>query len=357
MAKVIAVANQKGGVGKTTTTANLGYALNMKGKKVLVIDLDPQGNLSELCGVEDIDEVHNTIFEVMKKVMDDEPWDKGDYLQSVQEGMDLISSNIKLADMEVALVNTTSRESVLSDLVEEYVSDYDYILIDCPPSLGLLPINAFVACDSVLVPVQAEFHSAEGVGNLFRTIKKVTRKLNPDIKIEGILLTMYKQRTSLSREIYQLLKEAYGKDVKVFFSKIPNTVAVGKANREGMGIVYYDRGNSAAKAYQDFAEEFLAEEYTPVVPISALKRSAYRLNEDTNPAILETLIEQIKKEGIVKPIEVRDLYNGTFEVINGFAMLNAAFLADIREVPIRINSAFDTPDLADALKEYVQKAD
>lgn len=357
MAKVIAVANQKGGVGKTTTTANLGYALNMQDKKVLVIDLDPQGNLSELCGVEDIDDVPATIFEAMKKIMDDEPWNRADYLQSVREGMDLISSNIKLADMELILVNATSRESILSDLVEEFISDYDYILIDCPPSLGLLPINAFVACDSVLIPVQAEFHSAEGVGNLLRTIKKVTRKLNSNIKIEGILLTMYKQRTSLSKEIYQLLNEAYGKDIRVFYNKIPNTVAVGKANREGMGIVYYDKGNSAARAYKDFADEFLSEHYTPVVSISALKRSSERLIDDTNPTILEPLIEQIKTEGIIRPIEVRDMYDGTFEVINGFAILNAAFLADVREVPIQINHAFDDPDMLESLKDYVQKAD
>ncbi len=354
MAKVIAVANQKGGVGKTTTTANLGYSLNEYKKRVLVIDLDPQGNLSELCGVEDIDAVGNTLFEAMKKVMDDEAWDKQEYLQPVREGMDLISSNIKLADMELMLVNAMSGESVLSDLVEEYVSDYDYILIDCPPSLGLLPINAFVACDSVLVPVQAEFHSAEGVGNLFKTIKKVTRKLNPDIKIEGILLTMYRSRTSLSKEINQMLNEAYGRNVKVFFNKIPHTIAVGKANREGMGIVQYDKNSVAAKAYKNFTEEFLAgDQYVPFVPIGSLKRSRYRECEDANPAILEPLIEQIKQEGIQHDVEVRDLYDGTFEVINGFAILNVAFLADVREIPIRI---CDVPD-DDRLRAYVSKAE
>lgn len=259
-AKVIAIVNQKGGVGKTTTTLNLGYSLSNQGKKVLLIDLDPQGSLSISLGLDNNDEIDNTIANMMGLSIEDKPLlEKEDYIVHIGN-MDLIPCNIELSAIEVSLVNAMSRETILKYIIQDYKSNYDYIIIDCSPSLGMLTINALAACNSVIIPVTPEYLSAKGLELLLMTIMRTKKRINPKITIEGILLTMYTERMNLSKAIKQMIEEAYGEMVHIYKNCIPKSVKVGEATLENKSIIEYDKKNKVSLAYKEFALEVLENE-------------------------------------------------------------------------------------------------
>jgi len=255
MGKVIALVNQKGGVGKTTTTFNLGHILANKGKKVLLIDFDPQSSLT-ICFGEPVPST--TIYELLLVAINDEADfpKKQDYIMR-SGNLDCIAAKEELAAIEMNLINVMSRETMLKKLVETLTDDYDYILIDCCPSLGMLTINALVAADSVIIPSTPEFLSAKGLEALIRNILKVRKALNPSIEIAGILLTMYNERTNLSGEIDEMIQDAYGKHIKIFKSRIPHSVKVGEASMQNQSVTTYKSKNPAAEAYDRFSEEVL----------------------------------------------------------------------------------------------------
>lgn len=215
MCRVIAIANQKGGVGKTTTTSNLGIGLANKGKRVLLIDADPQGNLTESLGFGEPDTMETTLAAVMGKLINDEELKPEEGILKHEEGIDLMPGNIELSGLEVTLVNVMRRELVLRSYIELVKDRYDYILIDCMPSLGMITINVFACADSVLIPVQTQYLPAKGLEQLLKTMGKVKRQINPKLEIEGILLTMADYRTNFSKGISALLKENYGRRVRI----------------------------------------------------------------------------------------------------------------------------------------------
>ena len=249
MGKVISVANQKGGVGKTTTTINLCTILAKKGKKVLLIDADPQGNATSGLGVEK--EIEISTYDILANDATIE--------QSLQDtaikNLKVCPSNINLAGAEVELVSMMSREQRLKEKLEDIKERFDYILIDCPPSLGLITLNAFTASDSVLIPVQCEYYALEGLGQLLNTINLVKKHLNKNIQIEGALLTMYDMRTNLSNQVVKEVKKYF--DNKVYKTVIPRNVRLSEAPSYGMPITEYDPRSKGAKAYVKFAKEFL----------------------------------------------------------------------------------------------------
>lgn len=255
--KVIAVANQKGGVGKTTTTAALGAGLAKEGYKTLLIDMDPQGNLTISFGWREPDEISVTIASLMGMVINDELMEPERCILAHNSGVKLIPANIQLSAMEATLVNTMSRESVLRTCVNELRRSFDYILIDCTPSLGMLTINALAAADSVLIPVQAHFLSVKGIELLLGTIRKVRRQINPFIKVEGILLTMLDTRASFTRDMASSLRSLYGDNIRIFRTSVPNTVRAVEASAKGVSIFDYDPGNKAAQAYMELTKEVL----------------------------------------------------------------------------------------------------
>lgn len=257
MGKVTAVVNQKGGVGKTTTTVNLGSALAAQGKKVLVVDLDPQGSLTVSLGFDDNDNISTTIATLMAMTMEEDILpEKENYI--IRAGcMDLIPCNIELSAIEVSLVNAMSRELILKSVLQGIREEYDYILIDCSPSLGMLTINALAACDSVLIPVTPEYLSAKGLELLLRNIIRVKKRLNPNITIDGILLTMFVERTKLSKEIMEMIEEAYGGQIHLFESRIPKSVQVGYSILHNKSILEFNKKNKVSIAYEEFAKEVL----------------------------------------------------------------------------------------------------
>ena len=249
MSKIISVANQKGGVGKTTTTVNLCTILAKKGKKVLLIDADPQGNATSGLGVEK--DVELSIYDVLVGETSIEEA----CIHTSIKNLDVCPSNISLAGAEVELVSMMSREQRLKEKLDLSKGKYDYILIDCPPSLGLITLNAFTASNSVLIPVQCEYFALEGLGQLLNTVNLVKKHLNKEIEIEGALLTMYDIRTNLSNQVVKEVKKYFGD--KVYKTVIPRNVRLSEAPSFGLPITIYDPRSKGAKSYIKFAKEFI----------------------------------------------------------------------------------------------------
>lgn len=251
----IALANQKGGVGKTTTAASLAVGLTRQGKKVLLIDADAQGNLTQLLGWPQPDELHPTLSTVMGKIIMDQPLAPQEGILHHPDGVDLMPANIELSAMEVTLVNTMSRETVLRQYLSTLQHDYDYAIVDCMPSLGMLTINALTAANSVIIPVQAHYLPAKGLEQLLKTVMRVKRQLNPSLEIGGILMTMVDKRTTLSRGVIDQIRAAYGG--RVFRSEIPRSIRAAEISLENTSIFDHDKGGHAARAYENFTQEVL----------------------------------------------------------------------------------------------------
>lgn len=251
MGKVIAIANQKGGVGKTTTAVNLSACLTNEGNNVLIIDIDPQGNTTSGIGINkgDIDEcIYNVLVEDQKP--------KNVIVPTSMEGLSIIPSTIQLAGAEIELVPTISREVRLKRAIDSVKSEYDYIIIDCPPSLGLLTINSLTASDSVLIPVQCEYYALEGLSQLLNTVRLVQKHLNQDLEIEGVLLTMLDARTNLGIQVIEEVKKYFRE--KVFQTIIPRNVRLGEAPSHGQPIITYDPKSRGAEVYTDLAKEVIS---------------------------------------------------------------------------------------------------
>lgn len=260
MCKVIAICNQKGGVSKTTTTANLGVGLVRAGKKVLVIDADPQGNLSQSLGIENPDELEIALPNIMEQIMTGEDVDVKKGIVHHKEGLDLMPCNIDLSAVDVSLVHVLSREFIMKTYVDSMREFYDYILIDCMPSLGVITINSLTASDSVLIPVQAAYLPVKGLEQLIKTISLVKKLLNQEIQFEGILISMLNARTNYAKDIMELIREYYGDAIPIFESKIPFSVKAAETSAAGVSIFTLDKKHPVAQAYEKLTKEVIAHE-------------------------------------------------------------------------------------------------
>lgn len=258
--EVIAIANQKGGVGKTTTTFNLGVALANQGKKVLLIDADSQGDLTTYMGVHDTDNIPVTLSTLMMRAITNETINSKEAIIKHKEGVDLIPSNLELASTEVNLMNALSREYILKNCILELKDNYDYILVDCMPSLGMLNINVLSCSDKVLIPIQPEFLSVKAMNHLMQSILNVKKHINHDLKVDGIVFTMVDARTRNTKEIIKELNESYGTVFKIYNTKIPRAVKTTESSREGESIISFDITSKVAQSYIELAKEVLEHE-------------------------------------------------------------------------------------------------
>ena len=256
--KTIALANQKGGVGKTTTAANLGIGLCRQGKKVLLIDADAQGNLTQMLGWQRPDELSPTLSTLMERIITEQPLVPGEGILRHHEGVHLLPANIELSSMEVTLVNTMSRETILRQYLSTVKKDYDYAIIDCMPSLGMMTINALTAADSIIIPVQAHYLPAKGLEQLLKSVARVKKQLNPSLNIDGILLTMVDNRTNFAKDISSLIRGTYGS--RVFATEIPHSIRAAEMSVEAKSIFEYDPHGKVAAAYEKLTKEVLAVE-------------------------------------------------------------------------------------------------
>ena len=367
-ATTIAVINQKGGTGKTTTCENLGVGLAMEGKKVLLVDADPQGSLTVSMGWQDPDALPTTLSTLMQKAMNDQCIPPGEGILHHAEGVDLIPANIELAGLEVALVNTMSREKVMKQVLESAKREYDYILIDCTPSLGMLTVNALAAADSALIPVQAQYLSAKGLEQLLQTVQKVRRQINPKLKIEGILLTMTDSRTIYGQQISNLIRQAYGKHLKVFDQTIPRSVRAAETSTTGKSIFQYDPKGKVAEAYHSIAKEVLTNaenslnvslrgaddifsteesrqeqqrEQVQQIPIGELfpfKNHPFKVLDDES---MQRTVESVEQYGVLSPLIARPRPEGGYEIISGHRRQHAAQLAGLETLPVIVRQMDD----------------
>lgn len=256
-AKTIAIANQKGGTGKTATTASLGVALAGEGKRVLLVDADPQGDLTKSLGLGEPDAIETTLANQLEDIIDDRSSSPRNGIVQHAENVDLMPANIRLANVETALVLAMNRERVLKTWLENLKEDYDYILIDCMPSLGLIPVNAFSAADGILIPVSAEYLPSVAMTDLIKTIKRVQKQLNPDLAIEGAVITMFDRRTRLSGEVEKSIRAGYGQHMRIFDTVIPRGVKASEAPASGQSILSYAPKSRVAVAYKHLCKEVI----------------------------------------------------------------------------------------------------
>lgn len=366
--QIIAIANQKGGVGKTTTCANLGIGLAQSGKKVLLIDGDPQGSLTISLGNPQPDKLPFTLSDAMGRILMDEPIRPGEGILHHPEGVDLMPADIQLSGMEVSLVNAMSRETILRQYLDTLKGQYSHILIDCQPSLGMLTVNALAAANRVIIPVQAEYLPAKGLEQLLQTINKVRRQINPKLQIDGILLTMVDSRTNFAKEISALLRETYGSKIKVFTSEIPHSVRAKEISAEGKSIYAHDPNGKVAEGYKNLTKEVLKlekqrekielasvddlfsteesrqdEQLEKIqeIPLSELhpfKDHPFKVKD--NDAMIETA-DSIKKYGVLVPAIARPLPDGGYELVAGHRRRRASELAGKETMPVIVRDLDD----------------
>ena len=367
--RVIALANQKGGTGKTTTTVNRGIGLARLGKKVLLIDADPQGDLTTCLGWQDQDSLQTTLATVMGKIIRDEPFTADEGILHHSEGVDLMPANIELSDLEATLVNAMSREITLRTYVNEAKKNYDVVLIDCMPSLGMITINALAAADSVIIPVQAHYLHAKGMTQLIKNITRVKKRINPALKVDGVLLTLVDGRTNLARQTAEILRQTYGNVLKIYRSEIP--VAIKAAETSAAGKVFTPTTKEAKRprltrsfqrrcwrmaksnglnfnlpsvddlfSTEEERAEARLEKVVNLSPseISDFPNHPFKVRMDT---AMQEMTESVKQYGVLVPALVRPKPEGGYEMVAGHRRKTAADLAGLAEIPCIVRQLTD----------------
>lgn len=384
MCKVIVIGNQKGGVGKTTTTSNLGIGLAKKGKKVLLIDADAQGSLTASLGFQEPDKLDVSLATIMANIINEEDMEPASGILKHDEGVDLMPGNIELSGLEVSLVNVMSRELVLRTYIEQQKERYDYILIDCMPSLGMITINAFASADSILIPVQAAYLPVKGLEQLIKTIGKVKRQINPKLEIEGILLTMVDNRTNYAKDISALVVENYGSKVRIFENSIPMSVRAAEISAEGVSIYEHDPNGKVASAYQSLTERCLqmnkmgsaakvklnsfddlfrteqpqaGTEQVQEIALSELhefKGHPFKVLDDEK---MQETVESVREHGVLMPGIARPRAEGGYEIIAGHRRRHACELVGLETMPMFIRNYTDDEATIIMVDSNIQRED